>query len=693
VTWGFRSLSLEDSYETSTHDLVNDFYAPCLSRSKRYDRASGYFSSALFALLPLGYADFIERGGKIRLLCSPQLTAADYSAIVEANDQKEPIEVLLSSLRTLQNSPNAKMHILLKIFSSLLASGNLEMRIVSTEMTGIFHDKKGIFFDEADDAVSFIGSANETAAAWSGLVNHESIEVFKSFDIGSKNRTESHIQQFEAIWNGQRQGIKPIDVLVAEKDIFEIVEPEPIENILRKIQKEFDPEGSALVEPVRPLLSLRDYQSDVLKNWHLAGDKGVICFATGGGKTITAISAVRDWLDSGKPALILVPTDYLVKQWEKEVSFFLPDAALLLAGGKGNGKDKWQGNLSLFSKPMDSAPIARVIIATYATANSETFREKLVHGSHLLLVADEVHNFGSPQNSEIADWLVNGGALAMSATPERKWDPVGTQKIFDYFGEKLEPKFGIEEALAQGVLCQYDYFYEPISLTEDEDERWESLTQEFARAWLAAGKKMTKKVTDILILRSRIAKAALAKTQVTVEILERDFRPSDRWLVYCESIGHLNEVSEAIQAARIPGLQVLEYHSMNADEHKAAINFLTQTGGVMLAVKCLDEGVNLPRVNKAIIMASSTNPREYIQRRGRVLRTHPEKYAAQIYDLLVFRADGETPSTCSEIERATLFAEMASNKAPYLELDALRQKCNLRQTYPDEIYEDLDSED
>jgi superfamily II DNA or RNA helicase len=172
---------------------------------------------------------------------------------------------------------------------------------------------------------------------------------------------------------------------------------------------------------------------------------------------------------------------------------------------------------------------------------------------------------------------------------------------------------------------------------------------------------------------------------VTVKILRENFERRDRWLVYCESIDHLREVREAILAARINGLQLMEYHSENSEEHERVIDFLTRVGGVVLAIKCLDEGVNLPIVNKAIILASSTNPREYIQRRGRILRLHPEKSLAKVFDLLIFRSGLDEPTTCSEIDRALVFARSAINLAPALSLEQYSINCSARNSYPDEV--------
>lgn len=682
----FANIQFLESYSTSKNNLVSEFYEPALSRAMRYDRSSGYFSSALMSLIPLGFADFVSRGGKVRLICSPQLTQADFEAVLKVGEKVDDLETMLSNLRGLVSSDDPDKALIARVFSSLLASGVLEMRIAVTNLSGIFHDKVGIFEDLNGDYISFIGSANETAAAWSGFVNHENLEVFNSTVRDDTRRVIKHVSYFEDLWANRDDTVKTLDVRTVEREIFQIAPPEQLKDILLRIRK--TPRRSDESEDREiPQIPLRDYQTKVLENWEAAGNKGVITFATGAGKTITCLEAISRWSEDGRPSLVLVPSEYLLRQWSDEISKWIPQAGLLLVGGRGNGPAKWGPYLEAFSKH-SAASSPRIILSTYASARSESFKKKFKIGKHVLLAADEVHTFGSVENRALADWLEVGASLGMSATPERKWDAEGTSAILDYFGEKLEPAFTLEDALAADYLSVYDYYFERCYLTPSEDAEWEEVTQRFVRAWIMAGKKMTKKVTDILIERSRISKAALNKTSITVEILEKNFNRDDRWLVYCESISHLNEVSGAIRERAIPGLQILEYHSKNSDEHVEAIKFLSKTGGVMLAVKCLDEGVDLPRVNKAIIMASSTNPREYIQRRGRVLRKHPEKSSAQIYDLLTFRAVGDVPTTCGEVERALLFSKSARNVASSLELEDYKAQCQNKEQVPDEFSEE-----
>lgn len=215
---GFTEHEFQDSYSTSKNNLVAEFYEPVLSKAVRYDRSSGYFSSALMSLIPLGFADFISRGGKIRLICSPQLTQTDYEAIVNYGQEVDDVQTMLSNLRDIVSNSDPDKALLARVFSSLLASGVLEMRIAKTDLTGIFHDKVGIFEDENGKYISFIGSANETAAAWSGFVNHENLEVFNSNDSGDKRRVSKHISYFEDLWANRYSTVETVDVRTVEKE-------------------------------------------------------------------------------------------------------------------------------------------------------------------------------------------------------------------------------------------------------------------------------------------------------------------------------------------------------------------------------------------------------------------------------------------------------------------------------------------
>jgi superfamily II DNA or RNA helicase len=660
------NLELPLGMSTSTNNLLEEFYVPCMSRSARFDRAAGYFSSAILALAPMAFADFFDRGGKIRLVASTQLTDLDSRAINES-ETPQTIEQLIEDLRSLSDDRAGMGNILLRIFSSLLSSELVELKFAfPLNGRGVFHDKYGVFLDNEGNRVSFVGSANETAFAWSGLHNHEQIEIFRSWNSGDLARIEDHEQSFARIWENKAEGFEVSSSKEFEAKLITLAPPEPLESLLIEFRKRASESVSQTPSVSAKQYTLRDYQKSALSTWHENGNRGIISFATGGGKTLTAIDAISEWLDHG-PVLVLVPSSLLLDQWMSELRSWIPGVNILGVGG-GNPKAKWSRDLYRFTQRQNVGK--RVVVATYASASLADFRSRLDIGDHLLLVGDEVHRFGAPDTRLIAEWLEAGATLGLSATPIRSNDVEGTDAIFSFFGELLQPVYTLEDAIRDGVLVPYDYFIRKAPLHEDEQAEWSALSNRISREIASNDGVMTDRAKLLLIKRSRISKRAVSKASITAEIVSDQFNPQDRWLIYCESVSHVEEVRKALLAKLPSQATVMEFHSMNSTEHKRIISFFERNGGVVLAIKCLDEGIDIPIINKAIVLASSTNPREYIQRRGRVLRRHPLKARAQIWDLVTVDTDGQ-PIAATEVFRAREFAENSRNLAVKLELEFL----------------------
>jgi superfamily II DNA or RNA helicase len=647
---------------------MKDFYSPCLSRSIRFDRAAGYFSSAIFALAPVAYSDFFQRGGKIRLVTSTQISQQDAEAVKEPKPFQP--DDFLSALQCLSDLRSNSVGVLARILSSLLSSGVVELKFAEPKSgRGVFHDKYGIFYDSDGGAVSFIGSANETAFAWSGLHNHEQIEIFRTSEQTDFSRISDHQESFKNIWGDQLDGFKVFSSSEFESKFLKLIPPEPIEDLLtelrlRNSENQFQP-------PKKPsaLYTLRDYQEQALANWERANKRGVISFATGGGKTLTAIEAIRRWLDAGT-VLVMLPSTLLLEQWRTEIRSWLPEVSLLQVGG-GNSKSKWIRELYRFSQKGPTGK--RLILATYASASTPEFKEGLSHGSHLMVVGDEVHRFGAQDTRQIATWLTSGAQLGLSATPIRDRDFEGTSTIFNFFGDLVEPVYSLEDAIQDQILVPYDYSIELAPLSEDEEEEWLQMTRRISRELAMYDGKVTELAKRLMIKRSRISKRAKSKSAIAAEIIRSNHSSGDRWLVYCESVDHMDEVGQAIRSNLPQSTTVMEFHSKNKEEHRRIINFFESRGGIVLAIKCLDEGIDIPIINRAIILSSSTNPREYIQRRGRVLRRHPNKTSAQIWDLLTVDT-GNNPIASSEIERAHEFARGSRTMSAAFSLDLLSDR-------------------
>ena len=133
-----------------------------------------------------------------------------------------------------------------------------------------------------------------------------------------------------------------------------------------------------------------EHQALVLEDWAAHEHHGIVNFATGAGKTLTAIEGVKRWTDDGGAAVILVPGRDLHAQWTREIDMELPGCQLLLAGA-GTDKTAWRRLLPIFTGPGNSALNRRIVLVTNATFASDDFQRRLRTGDHLLLVADEMH--------------------------------------------------------------------------------------------------------------------------------------------------------------------------------------------------------------------------------------------------------------------------------------------------------------
>jgi len=668
------SVVVKSIYSTSQDDLMKDFYVPCLSSSTNYDRIAGYFSSAIFSLAPMALSNFISNNGRIRLLCSPNLSHSDKSALNHAgNIEKISTQQIKEELASIYESGDIGKS-LTNLMANLISNGILEIRIAVPENgNGIYHDKMGIFQD-AEESVLFIGSANETAAAWSGAVNHEQITSFTSWrNLEDRRLIEEQKNRFEKSWRGFDRGWRVLSGEKANAFLENYKTDEKIEvslERLRKMLKNLRQEDIQIKSPETRRV-LREHQSEVFARWAENNFRGLVVFATGGGKTIVGISAIEEMLKCKKHAIVAVPSLLLLKQWQKEIQTDLPNAKVSIFGGDFG----LAGRANILRLILDdtTASEPNIILTTFGTASSSIFREIVQNRSNVGVIVDEVHGIGSPEYRLILEALNETTMrMGLSATPERYNDAYGTSVIYNFFGPALEPKFTLEDAIKKGILVPYDYAFAMSYLNDVEQEDYDKLSLQISQliARINSGDTddaLQGRLDRLRINRSRILKGAEDKTEIAHRVLASDYREGDRWFVYCQDQNQLNAVREKIVSLKF---HVLEYHSNMAGDRAAQLDFFEKQGGVMLAIKCLDEGIDIPRVNKALILASSSNPREYVQRRGRVLRKHEEKYSAQIIDTLVNSTNGEILSI-NELYRAREFAKTARNESVKYEIEEL----------------------
>jgi superfamily II DNA or RNA helicase len=685
---GLAGIGFAVEYRTGTSDPISQFYAPCLAAANKYRRAVGYFRSSIYTIVGPAVLAFAKRGGTVLLVCSPELSTEDQDAIASgyALREKSVDERVEAEVDVLLADPKSEWRV--KVLATLIATGRMEVKIaVRPRSHGIYHEKIGIFTDSQGNTVSFIGSANESWSGWHAYGNFESVEVFCSWrDDGERMRAARHTQNFDKLWSGTTPDVLTLPFPEAAKRKLCLKAAASIEDVER------ESEGKWQISPDLEKRSLMPHQKAAIDAWIEQGKRGVLEHATGSGKTFTALEAARPHIDAGLPVLILLPSDLLLKQWAKEVKEEFPEAAVVLAGG-GNGRWKEPGKLRRISSP--SAIAGRFILATMQTAATDTFRQALWQGQHLMIIADEVHQIGSPFNSQSLS-IATGARLGLSATPQRYGDPDGTERILAYFGAIVQPPITLADAVASGRLVDYIYHPHAIRLSAREADEWRSLTKsirfELAKSSKDSNKGLTDRAKMLLIRRSRIAKRATAKAPLAARILQESFEERQGWLIYCEDSDQLASTMSEIRAI---GLNPIEYHSNMEGDRAATLDWFRRYGGVLVSIKCLDEGVDIPSVSHAIILASSQNPRQFIQRRGRVLRKSEGKLFATIHDAIVVPIDlKDEPEQGSllksEFLRAIEFSKSSINKSAGAELRDIAREVGFD---PDEVIVDAIEED
>lgn len=679
---------LGQSYSTSDADLIRDFYIPCLNEATVYLRAVGYFRASLFSVVGLALSDFAERGGTMRLVCSPSLSTSDVKAIRRGLAMKEVASQAIEREidRVLEDPRNRPVASLL---ATLIANETLEIRIAHRpNQSGIFHAKIGLISD-GNATLSFSGSSNETFSAWDSQGNYESFEVFRSWDGEENWRVETHRDRFERLWSGHESQIETLSFSdAAMRNILSLEDHDGLDHALGAVREQAVQSLPGSTRSAGVVVSgsgrtLLEHQIAVLEAWTARSFRGIVKHATGAGKTVTVLEAIRRWTADSRPALVVVPSEILVRQWLSEAVEEYGRSVAILQAGAGQGRNVWSRDLPDNTRN-DSGLGPRLTIATIQTASTEDFAARLQQGDHLLLVVDEVHRAGAATFSRVLEYEA-GGRLGLSATPERYGDPHGTRLIFDYFGGILDPVFSLADAIRSGRLVPYDYYVHQISLDAYEEQEWEEATQRIRDAYARLPSENGRKViTDsfrlMLIQRARIAKKASAKVGLAAEVVASYYTPGDRWLVYCDDTEQLTAVRDAIAAK---GYSPLVYHTAMEGSPDETLRYFEASGGVLVAIKCLDEGVDIPSVNAALILASSTNPREFIQRRGRVLRTSPGKLDANVRDALVVprtpidEDDVISSLVRKELSRAIRFADGARNRATLHELELIARRIGM----------------
>ncbi len=690
-------LHIAKEYRNLKCDVINDFYVPILSNAVMYKRAVGFFNSAALYEMAIGLRHLVEKQGKMELIVSPRLTEEDIQSInLGYKTREEVIERAL--LRDFDEPKNKTEFRKLNLLTNLIAEGILDIKVafkINANSAGIFHEKIGIVIDAEGNKVAFTGSMNET---YSGLLqNYESIDVFCSWRDEDYDRVNIKENAFDNLWDNLDTAMEVIPfpkVAVERLNSYKVEKTEPL---CVEIQNEDDSQDVFFKIPDN--VDLYDYQREAIESWKNNNYCGIFDMATGAGKTFTALgalSALSKNLNNHIAVVIVAPYQHLVEQWVEDIIQFnvKPIVAYSYPG------QKWRKQ---FSDAVTAYNVGAIdnfcVIATNATFSLNDFQSILQKfKKNFAFVVDEAHNFGAVKLSSLLPKKARY-RLALSATIERFRDEEGTNKLRKYFG-KTCISFSLKEAIQKGFLTSYYYHPVVVYLNADEYEQYQEITKTIIRNGGASQENIDKNpyIEMLLIKRARIISGCKEKVPKLVEVM-KPYRTDNYILVYCGATKYDNDSSdlkdddEVRQIEEVNkklyyelGMKVHKFTSEENKEERDEIKRMFASGTelqVITAIKCLDEGVNIPSIKKAFILASSTNPKEYIQRRGRVLRRAKGKEYAEIFDFITLPRPLEEVQFCSEEElscdlslvrkeflRMIDFAETARN--PF-EIDKLKE--------------------
>lgn len=663
----FLDLELKTEYRSRRDNVVKDFYNPVLSRAVLYKRAVGFFSSSALVALSAGICGLVKNGGSIQMIASPRLSTEDLAAINDGFAQRDKIikEALLRELKIPQYCFEEER---LNLLSNLIAVGRLDFKIALLEdknTVGMFHEKLGLMQDAVGNVIAFSGSMNESANAFSN--NYEAIDVFTSWTHDAK-RVAAKAAAFDSLWNNREHGIKVLEFPdVSEEflrrykvnDKIDTTLDDSLADIpLQVTESHIDTFIAQKTEPknypVVPLnVLLRDYQLEAIDTWTQKNYRGIFDMATGTGKTFTALSAIAKLFEDKKnlAVLIVCPYQHLVEQWcEDIIAFGMKPIVCYSASSQRNWRERLKTAVTSFISGVKNFFCMVSTNATFSTDFVQKLMKRL--SGEIVLVVDEAHNFGAKNLSKTLLEHIPY-RLALSATIDRHGDEDGTQKLYDYFGEKCI-EYTLRDAITNDMLTPYRYYPVPVSLTADEREEYLELTAKI-RKGVHRDKhgdiKLTEQAKMLLIKRARLIAGAEEKISVLREQIE-PFKNDNQILVYCgattmhdvdyrEGVPSEEESRQIDVVVKMLGNELdMRVSKFTSEENTSERELLKKNFSedkhlqALVAIRCLDEGVNIPSIRTAFILASSTNPKEYIQRRGRVLRKSPGKTHAIIFDFI-----------------------------------------------------------
>lgn len=703
--------SIKPIYNAASDKIAKAFYAPLIKQATRYDRAVAYFSSASLLCLARELVPFIQQQGTIRLVVSSIVDDNDIDGLKKLFISNEEInrdvvrEKLIQELKALANNYGDDGKVAVQFLSQLILSGVLELRFAIRHF-GIYHSKIGVFYDADGNKVAFNGSANETKPALLTSANQESINTFCSWkpeiwaDYGQPIE-----DQFKELWEGREEGTNIVQFnQIEDPEFFKELQVWAAQTIAidalikRFYKKTFD---KNFQDPKHQ--GLREYQREAVDSWYAARNRGILAMATGTGKTRTALAIVKDIREEDPQALItvVVPYQLLAEKWcdDLEQAGF---ESIKMFESKTNWMRTFDSYLSPFSRK--TCPVLVTVSNTFEQAFTQERLKRYLSrkaSNQSLIIFDECHHYNNPVRLECIKDLPFKSVLGLSATPYSQFEQEPEkQHLSDYMGD-IVYTYDLTDAINNGFLTPYQYQVHTVELTRDEQEQYIEITANLIRtqsALQASGRDIWSDPAISALCRKRraIINNAQGKLDCMRTILNST-EPKKYTLFYCGAKSEDNhQIKELSKILDEKSWQVSRVTSEESKDQRERIVDSFKQGMIdaLLSIKVLDEGIDIPACETAYFLASDSSNRQWIQRRGRVLRKSFGKQSATIVDFIVVGCSDMERSDCitslgqSEIARAQEFANDAQNQMSVIaQLEKIRDCYGLNETCDQELFD------
>ena len=648
----FKDLIIKKSYiNQGVDNLVDNLLNPALKLATSYKRSVGFFSSSVFKLIINSLPSFIQNKGTIQLIVSPALSQDDVSAIQLGYEKKKDIvnrkfiQEFTDEIRCFDDSS-------LNILAELIARGIMDIKVASVKNDiGIYHDKLGILTDKDGNQIVFYGSANSSVNAYQN--NYEKIRVARSWEAGEGDSVIDEVFEFDKLWNNKNQFLDVYDFMDSVKN-----------SVLTVLEERKSSKGKSPI-------TLYDYQEQAINAWVENGYKGFYVMATGTGKTWTAIYSAKRLSEKNKCLIVIAaPYKHLVKQWAEDVKAAFPDANLVLISSENPQWTSISKQLVLSQKYNPEKQI--ILITTIKSFHSDKFNTVIAMSEEdKLLIVDEAHRFTqrSDELHKIYKYL-----LGLSATPINGKNNEAGIELVEFFGGQV---FGlpIEEALEKKFLVPYYYHPIFVSATEEEETKFAQISSKMAACYKNGVLVDVESFVKYVRARLRVISMAEAKID-NIDGLLNKISDKNHFVVYCgdgrlfdkdnDEIRHIQFVKEHLDKL---GIKTSQFTASEDMERRMELVDMFNKNEIasLVAIRCLDEGINIPSIKSALILSSNDDYREFVQRRGRILRKYKGKNSANIYDVVVLPSRATPKMAIIELRRYYEYAKLAINSKERIE--------------------------